>query len=98
MEVQFATSRLRRCYEDAAKAIQVWGPDVGRKYVLRIELLYAAAELDDLYTIKSLHFHGLTGDRAVEYSLTIQGRWRLILTDGGDHGIRVKEVTNHYGD
>ena len=98
MEVQFANNRLRRCYEDGSMATQEWGPNVGRKYIQRIGILFAAQHFDDLFAIKSLRIHRLVGDRAGGYALTLHAQWRLILTDDGDDSVAVKEVTNHYGD
>ncbi len=98
MEVRFATNRLKRCYEDAARAIREWGPQAGRRYIGRIELLYAAQTVDDLYSIQMLHLHPLTENREGEWAITLHGKWRLILDDVTDHSVRVKEVNVHYGD
>ncbi len=98
MEVRFPNNRLRRCYEDASMATQEWGPNVARKYIQCIEILFAAQHFEELFSIKSLRMHRLAGDHAGEYALTLHDRWRLILTDEGDHSVAVKEVTNHYGD
>ena len=98
MEVLFATNRLQQCYEDFKRREREWGPQVARKYVQRIEILYAAKRLEELFSIKSLRLHPLAGHRAREYSVTLHDRWRLIITKEGDSAVRVKEVTNHYGD
>ena len=98
MEVRFANNRLRRCYEDGKRATQVWGADVARRYVERVGILFIATEMEDLTKIKSLRFHPLIGNRAGEVAITLYGGWRLILDDVSDQSVRVKEVTNHYGD
>ena len=98
MEVHFATNVLQRCYEDSTKAVQAWGPDVARKYIQRIEILYAAKQFEDLHRIRSLRLHRLAGPRGAQYAVSLHDRWRLILMKEGDDGVEVKEVTNHYGD
>ena len=98
MEVHFATNRLKRCYENSTRAFQEWGPDVARRYIQRVETLYAVERFEELYTIRALRLHPLTGDRAGEYAITLIGRWRVIVVSECDHQVHVKEVTNHYGD
>ena len=62
-----------------AFASRQWGPVVGEQYIRRIETLQAATEFDDLMSIRSLRLHPLRGDREGEYTLTLHGRWRMIL-------------------
>ena len=59
--------------------------------------IHASTNFDRLFDLMSLHLHPLTGDRQGYYSLTLSGRWRLILTVEGDT-VTIEEVTNHYGD
>jgi hypothetical protein len=54
MEVIFGSGELMRCYQESERAIRRWGPDIGRRYVGRIQVLYAAAKFSDLFTVKSL--------------------------------------------
>ena len=99
MDVSFRTRGLKRCYERSRDAHREWGPDVGRKYVQRIDQLRSMPRFQDLRKLVSLRFHRLSGDREGEYALTLQGRWRLIVEPGeSDDQVTVKEVTNHYGD
>lgn len=44
--------------------------------------------------------HALKGDRQGQCSLTLVGRWRLIITvrDEAMTVVRVEEVSKHYGD
>ncbi len=97
MEIRFANNNLQRCYEDEVRAIRRWGQQIGHRYISRIDVLYAAQTLDDLYSFQSLHFHPLTGNRAGEWAITLHGPWRLILDDLDDNSVRVKEVSVHYG-
>lgn len=98
MDVYFATNTLRRCYEDARHGSREWGDRLARRYIGRVDILYAVESPDDLYTIPSLHFHKLGNNREGEWAITLLGRWRLILDDVNDRSVRVKEVSNHYDD
>lgn len=97
MDVIFASNELKRCYEESRRAVRKWDKVVARKYVLRIDALFAAAVFDDLYLIKALHLHQLGHDRAGQYGITIQDRWRLVIVPEGEDKVRVEEVTRHYG-
>ncbi len=98
MEVAFASSALRRCYETHAEAVREWGPVVARKYIQRVNVLHAAKEFADLYSIKALRLHKLKGKLEGQYAITIHDRWRLLLSRLADDRVRIEEVTKHYGD
>lgn len=99
MEVVFRTKRLQRSYENSASAVQRWGPEVGRKYITRIEGIYAARDLSVLHSSRAMRLHPLKGSRKGELSIYLTGRWRLIVTKGETEEIVVvKEVSNHYED
>ena len=69
MNVIFRTNELRRCYEEASRAIQRWGPDVGRRYITRVETLARAEDFRTLYRIQGLRLHPLQGTRRRELSI-----------------------------
>lgn len=99
MEVSFRTNRLRRNYRESARAIREWGASVGRKYVTRINQLYAARDFQEAGNIRSMRLHPLKGSRKGELSIYLTGRWRLIVTrDETEEHVIVEEVSNHYGD
>ena len=54
----------------------------------------------DLYAIRALRLHPLTGRRKGQLAMTLTGRWRLIVTVGSDAMtvVRVEEVSKHYDD
>jgi proteic killer suppression protein len=97
MRVLFRNRSLERCFVSVKEANQTWGQDVGRRYIQRVALLLDAERFDDLFTATALHLHPLSGDRRGQYAMTLQGRWRLIVTIERDT-IIVEEVTNHYDD
>ena len=95
----FASNHLQRCFEQSAEAVRSWGPDVGRRYIQRIQTLQAAATLSDLREFQALRLHVLKGPRIGQHALTLTGRWRLILTYlPSEQAVRVDEVSNHYDD
>lgn len=99
MRVEFATDELLQCFQSYSAATRRWGPDVGRKYILRVNLLLAARTLQDLSAPRSLHLHPLKGARMGQYAININDRWRLIFTYNRDEGaVRIEEVSNHYDD
>lgn len=78
--------------------VREWGLVVGRKYILRVKILGAAMEFNDLYAIRSLRLHELKGPRKGQHAVILHGRWRLVLVRLADDKVRVEEVTKHYGD
>ena len=61
MEVTFNTNQLRRNYEESARATRQWGADVGRKYITRINELYAVRDFQEAYHLRSMRLHPLKG-------------------------------------
>jgi plasmid maintenance system killer protein len=82
MIVEFRTTQLRRAAETESLAIRRWGPDAGRNYVRRVIQLRAARSMADLYDIRPLRFHALTGDQRGQYAVSLTGRIRLVLEQG----------------
>ena len=99
VEVIFRTNQLRRNYEQSARATRQWGADVGRKYITRINELYAVRDFQEAYHLRSMRLHPLKGSKRGELSIYLTGKWRLIVTkDDTEEQVIVKEVSNHYDD
>ena len=99
MKVDFVNQRLLECYTTFARASRAWGPIVARKYIQRVSTLYAIQQFNDLYRIRSLRLHKLSGQMAGHFSIHLDIRWRLVFTYlEEENKIIVEEVTNHYGD
>lgn len=98
MDVAFGNRTLRRRYE-SGKERRKYPPEVGQRYVQRVNALYDAVDWSAIERIQSFHAHRLTGDREGQWALTLTGRWRLIVTVSDDGGtVTIEEVSNHYGD
>ena len=100
MEVIFVTTKLEKCYMDHSQGRLAWGPEVGRKYIQRIDLLQEAKDMAEVRKLPGLDCHPLKGRRKGQFGITLHGRWRLIFSLQGDKArvVRVEEVSKHYGD
>ena len=97
MEVTFRTRQLRPCYEESARAIRRWGPEAGKKFITRIKQLHAVSDFQQAYNIRAARLHALKGSNRGELSITLTGRWRLIVTKGeSEDSVIIEEVSNHY--
>jgi proteic killer suppression protein len=92
-------SPLERCYKEHKRAEKRWGQEVAKRYVQRINILYACASTKDLSSFPQLRFHPLKGDLKGRYALVLVGRWRLIVSfDAAMQKVCIEEVSNHYDD
>ncbi len=100
METSFRNNKLEKCYRFHVKAIQMWGADVGKRYILRINLIKQARDMNDLYAMKELKCHPLKGDRKGQFAISLTGFWRLIFSLQGERleVVLVEEVSKHYDD
>ena len=97
MEVRFRTRRLERCAGQLAAAVRAWGPEVGRRYIERVQLLQEAPGLEALYDIRTVGFHPLRGDRRGQFAIRLTGRMRLIVESGPEDGsVTVVEVVDYH--
>ncbi len=99
MKVSFRTTKLQRAYEESARAIRFFGPEVGRRYVQRINVIKASRHLEDLKAQRTLRCHELRGNRAGQWAVNLTDRYRLVFTVSGVEldVVRIEEVTNHDG-
>lgn len=99
MEVRFRSTQLLTAYTNQKERVRLWGDQVARKYVQRVDVLHAASSADDLFKIPPLRFHPLRGDKEGKYALTVHDRMRLIVSfeDQAMTRVVVEEVSKHYG-
>ena len=100
MQIEFRTRRLRSCYTDSATGAREWGDKIARRYIERVNVLKASKSADDLHKIAALRFHPLKGGRQGQHSITLGGRWRMVVIfrDDALTVVRIEEVSAHYGD
>ena len=100
MDVTFKTAKLKKQYENAKEAERAYGADVARRYVLRINIIKKARDVDELCSLPGLRCHQLKGDRRGQWAINLTGFHRLIFTLHGAmlHIAHIEEVSKHYGD
>lgn len=98
MEIRFKTKKLQKQYLSSNEAIKAYGVQVAKKYIMRINILKSAKSFEDLYSIPTLKFHPLTGNREGEYAISLTGYYRLIITNDGEvfDIAKIEEVSKHY--
>ncbi len=91
----WSSSKSRRFYEDS-KVSKFRGLDVEAAEEL-LAVLDAATSLQDLSPLKSVGLHKLTGKRAGQWAMTVNGPWRIcfIFKDGDAHNVEI--VDYHKG-
>jgi len=100
LEIRFKTKKLEKQYIFSNEAIKAYGLQVAKKYITRINILQSANSFEDLYSMPTLKFHPLTGDRKGEYAISLTGYYRLIITQDGETFdiAKIEEVSKHYDD
>ena len=86
--VSFANRTTERFAIDGKSKFS--GMDVA-KAMARLQVLHAAASLDDIPPFKSVGLHSLSGDRQGQWAMTINGPWRLVFrfADGNAHDVEI---------
>ncbi len=78
-------------------------PQIVKNYIKRIIILNEANKIEDLYSIHSLNYEVLQGDKQGISSIRINDQYRLefiVSTDTENEPIitvcTIKDITNHY--
>ena len=91
----WANSRSRRFYEDR-KVSKFRGLNVDSAEEL-LAALDAATSLKDLSPLKSVGLHKLSGDRAGQWSMTVNGPWRICFQFKNGNAYNVEITDYHKG-
>lgn len=68
-----------------------------RQAYRRLEILDAAASLDDLGGLPSNRLEALSGDRKGQYSIRINAQWRICFSwNDGDPGPSEVEIVDYH--
>ena len=88
MIVSFANRATERFAREGKSKFA--GMDIGRA-MARLQVLNAAASLDDIPPLKSVGLHALSGDRQGQWAMTINGPWRLVFrfSDGNAEAVEI---------
>jgi proteic killer suppression protein len=100
VDIRFRTKGLCKCFDRHQEAVRQFGDVVARRYIQRVGILAQCKSAADLGAFPSLRFHPLKGDRAGQYSITLIGRTRMVVTfeDEAMEVVCIEEVGEHYGD
>lgn len=100
MRVRFRTNKLKKRFESGKEAIRAYGPDVGKRYIQRIQIIQSASDMSEVICLPGLNCHELVGNRQGQWSVSLTGFDRLIFTvvDEAGEEIQVEEVSKHYDD
>ncbi|MBD5277326.1 MAG: addiction module killer protein [Bacteroides sp.] len=104
MVVTFEKEYLRDLYlyGRCADKKHRYQPEIVRGYQRRIQQLQAVPRSETLYTIHSLHFEALLGDREGLFSIRVNNKYRIefTLTADADSPLlticNIVELSNHY--
>ncbi|MDR1592365.1 MAG: type II toxin-antitoxin system RelE/ParE family toxin [Prevotellaceae bacterium] len=104
MEVTFEKKYLYEMYKTGKTTDKKhrFQPEIVSKYQYCIDMLYSAKNLEVLYTIHSLHYEVLKGDKQGIFSIRVNKQYRIEFTVK-DNGIEplvtvcnILELSNHY--
>lgn len=97
MIVKFKTARLENIYY--WKVRDNLHPNIIKKYQRRVWFFMNAISLVDISKHPGLYLEKLDGDRKGQYSVCLNGQWRLLFTvdkDGVFQVIEILEISKHY--
>lgn len=78
MDVDFDDDSLRRLETDREHN-GGYAPEVVKAFRKRMQFIRAVPDERDFYSMRSLNFEKLKGDREGQYSIRLNLQWRLIL-------------------
>jgi proteic killer suppression protein len=78
MEVRFKDLKLDRLETDG-KYDAGFPRDIVRAYRKCLQIIRAAPDERVFYSLKSLHYEKLKGDRSHQHSMRLNKQWRLII-------------------
>lgn len=83
MITSFANKRTQELY--LTGATRRLPPEIMIRAVRKLEQIHAATTIGDLSVPPSNRLHGLEGDRAGQYSISINDKWRICFRfEAGD--------------
>lgn len=97
--VEFDDDDLRRLYTDPTFHEPRLGPAITKQFRRRMQLLVAAADERDLYSLRGLRLEKLAVDRSGQHSIRLNDQFRLILRfDTDDEGrlVVIVELTDYH--
>ena len=82
MEVGFDSRRLLDLFRDRQKLQRRYGTERAKKIEMRLSQMMGAANLAELCRLPQARCHQLTADRSEQFSLDLDGPYRLLVEVG----------------
>jgi proteic killer suppression protein len=97
VNIEFASNHLSGASVSFSEANRLFGVPIGRKYIQRLAVLRATDKFGQLYGFRALRLHPLKGNRAGQYSVTLNENYRLIIEKVQEDTVRIIDVEDYHG-
>ena len=104
MEIKFDKKYLEELYEVGKTTDKKYRfqPDIVKRYQTRIKTLERASKIEDLFTLNSLHYEVLKGDKQGISSIRVNDQYRIefktiqVVTETVVTICNILELSKHY--
>jgi len=79
MEISFNNRKLAKLLNSEKDTLRKYGPDNGRRILIRISQLAAVENLQELASFPHIRLHQLTGNRNEQLSIDVKHPYRLLV-------------------
>lgn len=93
MEIVFKTENMKKECEDCKKLASQYGNWQAKKIMTRINELYAAENLNDIWKLPQVRLHALSGNFKGCFALNIKYPYRMIIYPLNGNTANLKTVT-----
>jgi len=97
VNIEFASNHISGASVSFSEANRLFGVPIGRKYIQRLAVLRATDKFGQLYGFRALRLHPLKGNRAGQYSGTLNENYRLIIEKVQEDTVRIIDVEDYHG-
>jgi proteic killer suppression protein len=98
VELEFLLKHLDKASLDFSESSRIFGTQIGRKYIQRLDILRAVEKFSQLYGFQALRLHPLKGNRTGRYAITLIGNYRLIVEKIREDKVNILDVEDYHGD
>ena len=103
MEISYQNKRLAKLLTQRKEVLRTYGPDNGKRILLRLDQIAAAAHLLELSRLPQTRVHELKADRNEQISIDVKHPYRLLAApanlpvprklDGGLDWVCIDQLT-----
>lgn len=103
MEISYKNKRLAKLLTKGKEVLRTYGPDNGKRILLRLDQIASAAHLMELSRLPQTRVHELKADRNEQISIDVKHPYRLLAVpanqpvprkpDGGLDWARIDQLT-----